>query len=692
MKHVTKRLLAVTLALVLCLSLLPGIAMAADSYVKVTGLSDVTSGGKFVIVANGYAMTTAMASGKFAGDAVTPSDNTLSGSLPVWSFETVTGGIAISVDGQYLAYGTSGTNFLLQAEPYTWTVSVGDNGFVIKSAAYNKRGIFLQTSASRFGAYSTTNTSGYVFDLELYKLADGTVCDHDYTRTVITTVTCTQDGQESYTCTKCGDNYTKTITATGHDYVNRTCTKCGIAVAIDPAKIIPEAFALAEGTALGYDSILTGEIVSVDEEYSSSYKNITVTIAVEGYEEQPIKCYRLKGTGIEELAVGDVISVFGSIKNYKGTVEFDTGCTLTTNPNDAPDDAGEILAAAYALADGESLDGTYTLTGKITEIKDIYNPTYSNISVWMEVEGYPEMPILCYRLAGEGAEGLLVDDIITVTGSITNYKGTVEFKQGCTLDNVIPGGGSAPVAPTDPKQIVEEAYALAEGKALPYIATLTGEIIELGTYNETYGDITLKIVVEGKEFECYALKGENVQALQVGDIITVTGMIKNYKGTIEFDKPTLDSVGGNAPVVGVTISGAVVTGAEGNYTVELISGEEAIAAATASGKTGTYSIENVAEGTYTLKVSKLNHVTREYTITVGAEAVTQDVKIHLIGDIDGNGLVNMGDISILYAHIKGTKQLSDAYQLLVANINGGSLNLGDFSTLYAHINGTKKLY
>ena len=161
MKHVTKRLLAVALTLALCLSLLPGIAMAADSYVKVTGLSDVTSGGKFVIVADGYAMTTAMASGKFAVADVTPSDDTLSGSLPVWNFETVTGGIAISVDGQYLAYGTSGTNFLMQAEPYTWTVSVGENGFVIKSAAYEKRGIFLQTSGTtpRFGAYSTTNTS-----------------------------------------------------------------------------------------------------------------------------------------------------------------------------------------------------------------------------------------------------------------------------------------------------------------------------------------------------------------------------------------------------------------------------------------------------------------------------------------------------------------------------------------------------
>ena len=58
MKLSSKRVLAVALALVLCLSLLPGIAMAADSYVKVTGLSDVTSGGQFVLVANGLAMDT----------------------------------------------------------------------------------------------------------------------------------------------------------------------------------------------------------------------------------------------------------------------------------------------------------------------------------------------------------------------------------------------------------------------------------------------------------------------------------------------------------------------------------------------------------------------------------------------------------------------------------------------------------
>ena len=582
MKISAKRLLAVVLALVLCLSLLPGIAMAADSYVKVTGLSDVTAGGQFVFVANGLAMdTTLQGNKKFNGIAVTPSGTTLSGSLPVWTVETVEGGIAISVNGQYLAYDSS-TNFKMQADPYTWTVAAGANGFQIKSAASKTRGIFMQTSSSRFGAYSTTNTSGYVFDLELYKNASGgNICEHDYVTEVISAVTCTKDGKESCTCSKCGDTFTKTIAAIGHDYVAGTCMNCDGVIEKDPAKIIPEAYALEEYETLPYDSVLTGEIISIDEAYSTQYKNITLTIAVEGYEDQPIICYRLKGTGAENLAVGDVISVFGMIKNYKGDIEFDTGCTL------------------------------YTL------------------------------------------------------------------------------------APA-PEQIVEEAYALEEGAELPYEAILTGKIVSIDeAYSAQYKNITVTMAVEGcedKPIVCYRMKGEGVENLKAGDTITVAGTIKNYYGKIEFNMPYLISDPA-APTVRVTVSGAVKTGTEGETTVELVSGEEVVATAAVSGKEGTYSFENVAAGTYTLKVSKLNHVTREYAITVEAVAVAQDVKIHLLGDVDGNGRTNMGDIQTLYSHVTGNQTFTDDYIKEVADVTGETrLNMGDINKLYAHIRGTSTLY
>ena len=143
---------------------------------------------------------------------------------------------------------------------------------------------------------------------------------------------------------------------------------------------------------------------------------------------------------------------------------------------------------------------------------------------------------------------------------------------------------------------------------------------------------------------------------------------------------------------GVTVSGSIITGAEGDTTLELISGEEVVATVTASGKEGNYSFENVAAGTYTLKVSKLNHVTREYTVTVGTDALTQEVKIHLVGDIDGNGYVNMGDVIKLNAHVKDITIITDEYALLCANVNGGMINTGDTSMLYAHVKGSRLLY
>lgn len=143
---------------------------------------------------------------------------------------------------------------------------------------------------------------------------------------------------------------------------------------------------------------------------------------------------------------------------------------------------------------------------------------------------------------------------------------------------------------------------------------------------------------------------------------------------------------------GVTVGGAVVTGAQGEVTVELLSEGEVIATTTATGKEGTYALESIAEGAYTLRISQKNHVTREYTVTVGSEDLTQDVKIHLIGDIDGNGKVNMGDVSKLNAHTKGSNKITDEYQLLCANVNGGSLNMGDTAALYGHVKNTKPLY
>ena len=194
------------------------------------------------------------------------------------------------------------------------------------------------------------------------------------------------------------------------------------------------AYALESGVAMTAPTALLGEVVSIDSAWSDEYQNITVTIVCDGLTEQPIQCYRLSGEGAQALEVGSVVGVYGTIKNYKGTVEFDKGCV--TVPADSVASV-RLAVSAYALEAGLSMNDASTMTGVITSIDTAWSDEYKNITVTIVPGGLTDYAVQCYRLSGEGAETLAVGDTITVSGTIKNYKGTIEFDKGCTLDAVV---------------------------------------------------------------------------------------------------------------------------------------------------------------------------------------------------------------------------------------------------------------
>ena len=73
--------------------------------------------------------------------------------------------------------------------------------------------------------------------------------------------------------------------------------------------------------------------------------------------------------------------------------------------------------------------------------------------------------------------------------------------------------------------------------------------------------------------------------------------------------------------------------------------------------TASYSISGIASGTYTMRVMKKNHVTREYTVTVSGNAETQNAEIRLLGDVNGDGRVNAMDCTRLFTHVNKTQPL-----------------------------------
>lgn len=119
-----------------------------------------------------------------------------------------------------------------------------------------------------------------------------------------------------------------------------------------PEEIVNAAYAAMEnGTPMIGEYKLTGVIKSIDTEYSEQYKNITVTIVVDGMENKTIQCYRLAGTGVETLKVGDTITVNGSFGSYNGTVQYNAGSTLVSvvAAGDIASNAVVVIFAGLAL-------------------------------------------------------------------------------------------------------------------------------------------------------------------------------------------------------------------------------------------------------------------------------------------------------------------------------------------------------
>lgn len=89
-------------------------------------------------------------------------------------------------------------------------------------------------------------------------------------------------------------------------------------------RLVDQAFALTGSETL--QGTLTGTVVSVKEAYTTHYGNASFTIQVRGTDGvKDLYCYRCTPIGAGEVAVGQSVTVSGTIKNYRGTIEFDKG-------------------------------------------------------------------------------------------------------------------------------------------------------------------------------------------------------------------------------------------------------------------------------------------------------------------------------------------------------------------------------
>ncbi len=299
-----------------------------------------------------------------------------------------------------------------------------------------------------------------------------------------------------------------------------------------------------------------------------------------------------------------------------------------------------------------------------------------------------------------------------VVGTVTNKNYyTVSDESAFASRNYIFGGNANKVAGF--AQTSDDAtWDTADAKAKYGYAYITA------TYDASIGnDDTTYAIPQGETlvtFELKALKAveDTTNSVFISPDWTKTSDNKSGLFTIGFSTTEEYVPGADLVAYGMTynvetiaIAGVNVTGTVTSFddkvdnsdvvTIEFFAegSDEAVYTATATGSGAQeYALEAVQAGTYTVKVSKANHATRTYEVVVGEEDIAQDMKIHLLGDINGDGKANTVDAARANAHAKGTTQLT-GYDFDCANVSGDAkVNTVDVARINAHAKGTTSLW
>ena len=145
----------------------------------------------------------------------------------------------------------------------------------------------------------------------------------------------------------------------------------------------------------------------------------------------------------------------------------------------------------------------------------------------------------------------------------------------------------------------------------------------------------------------------------------------------------------NSVASGTTVKGTVKSYLSETDTIkiQLLKSDTVQYETTVNGNTAEYSIIGVANGTYTMMVSKNAHAERKYTVTITNSNVMINVEIFPIGDVNMDGKITVNDVTTTQQGIAGMFEFTE-YQSKLADMNkDGSVSVIDVTVLQKYIAG-----
>ena len=257
----------------------------------------------------------------------------------------------------------------------------------------------------------------------------------------------------------------------------------------------------------------TGVVSAIPTAFNSQYNNITFNFVDEEGSSEYLQAYRCEGDEAANVQVGDIVVVYGNLKKYNSTYEFDAACQLVSlkHPTVAVEAptfnpvAGTYSNAQTVTISCETDDATiyYTINGTepTSESTEYTSPIVVSTATTIKA------------IAVKGAEQSVV---VSATYHICSAEAPYTVAQALAFKEYPANGiyvhGIVSTAPTQ---------APTDAGQLTYYISDNGEATDqLQVY-------------KGKGLEQAAFTAQD--DIQVGDIVTIYGNVKIYNSTMEFD-------------------------------------------------------------------------------------------------------------------------------------------------------------